>query len=78
MSDQKKNITNADKHTNAYKVSLSTRLERTPFCCPVCGGNGLKDRGFYATTTGQWSSSAIEFIACKTCGGTGIVWSVSG
>jgi hypothetical protein len=56
------------------QANLSDGSARTPFCCPVCGGNGVKDEGFYLTTTGQWSSTSIRYVLCKTCGGTGMVW----
>lgn len=58
-------------------ISLSHigRMPQAPFCCPVCGGNGLRPAGFYSQTTGTWSaSSAAEMEQCRSCDGTGIVW----
>ena len=46
-----------------------------PHICPVCKGNGLVPNGFYAQTGGVWSSTSTEPEKCRTCDGTGIVWS---
>ena len=41
--------------------------------CPICGGRGFVSRGFYSTTTGQWSSSSAGAMeTCRTCHGTGV------
>ena len=40
--------------------------------CPVCGGNGIVDEGFYRQTSGQWTSAGGTEI-CRSCGGTGWV-----
>ncbi len=46
----------------------------TPHRCPICGGSGIVESGFYQQTGGQWTSAGgIE--TCKTCNGQGIVWS---
>jgi|GEM_PF-6278022 len=40
--------------------------------CPVCGGNGLVDEGFYRQTSGQWTSAGgVE--TCRSCNGKGWV-----
>lgn len=46
----------------------------SPFCCPICKGNGLVQEGFYRQVSGRWDSSKIEFENCRSCNGTGIVW----
>lgn len=46
-----------------------------PFVCPICGGNGLVTNGFYNQTSGYWSTTCIIPETCRTCNGTGIVWS---
>ena len=46
----------------------------TPHRCPVCGGSGLVDNGFYDQTSGTWTTSDNTPETCKSCGGTGIVW----
>jgi len=43
-----------------------------PFKCPVCGGRGKVGCNFY-TNGGCGTSSCDE--TCRSCGGTGIVWS---
>ena len=47
----------------------------TPHRCPICGGNGLVDNGFYNQTSGSWSSTGTIPETCRTCNGEGIVWS---
>jgi len=40
--------------------------------CPVCGGNGIVDLGFYTQTSGYWTSvGGTE--TCRSCGGQGYV-----
>lgn len=55
-------------------VPAIATTEPTPHVCPVCGGNGLRPQGFYDQVSGMWSSSGIVFDMCRTCKGTGIVW----
>ncbi len=45
-----------------------------PYRCPVCGGNGLVDNGFYMQTTGQRMTANAVPEMCRSCQGTGIVW----
>jgi len=40
--------------------------------CPVCGGNGIVDEGFYRQTSGQWTSTGGT-ETCRSCGGKGWV-----
>jgi len=51
-----------------------TPIGKYPYCCPVCGGNGLVPNGFYSQTGGQWSTSNFSPETCRSCDGTGIVW----
>jgi len=46
----------------------------TPYCCPVCRGNGLVPNGFYRQTSGDWATDSIVPETCRSCKGTGIVW----
>lgn len=57
-----------------YKII--TEVSSVPFVCPVCTGNGLVPNGFYlrAGTQGG-STSSLEPETCRSCNGTGIVWS---
>jgi len=48
--------------------------QKIPYCCPVCGGNGLVPHGFYNQTGGQWITSSFSPETCRSCNGTGIVW----
>ena len=48
--------------------------QKLPYCCPVCGGNGLVANGFYTQASGHWSSSDATPEMCRSCNGTGIVW----
>ena len=45
---------------------------RTPFKCPVCGGNGLVPNGFYDMF--PQSTTYITPETCRTCNGSGIIW----
>ena len=45
-----------------------------PHRCPVCNGNGSVPNGFYAQTSGHWSTTSTAPETCRSCGGTGIVW----
>lgn len=38
--------------------------------CPVCGGNGIVDEGFYRQTSGQWTSAGGT-ETCRSCYGKG-------
>ena len=40
--------------------------------CPVCGGNGIKDKGFYNQTSGLWTSSGGT-ETCRSCNGKGYI-----
>ena len=51
-----------------------TPTSNLPYCCPVCGGNGLVANGFYTQVSGHWSSSDATPEMCRSCNGTGIVW----
>jgi len=56
--------------------AVSTPLGKTqPHRCPVCGGNGLVANGFYSSTSGRWSTTDATPETCRTCMGTGMVWS---
>lgn len=41
--------------------------------CPVCGGTGFVNAGFYTTTTGRWSTSSLLQEVCRSCMGHGYV-----
>ena len=47
---------------------------KTPHRCPICGGTGQVQAGFYNQFGGQWSTTSIAPETCRTCHGTGIVW----
>ena len=46
-------------------------------CCPVCGGNGLVPNGFYNTLSGIGSTTSTTPETCRSCNGTGVVWSIN-
>lgn len=39
--------------------------------CPVCSGNGLVPCGFYAQTSGMWSTGGGHSEECRSCKGKG-------
>ena len=47
---------------------------KTPHRCPVCLGNGRQNAGFYEQVGGYWTSTASNFVDCRSCAGTGVVW----
>lgn len=48
--------------------------ESKPYRCPVCNGNGIVPCGFYSQTSGVWSTTSVMPETCRSCNGTGIVW----
>jgi hypothetical protein len=44
-----------------------------PYCCPICNGVCTLPYNFYGCDYPNISTSSVE---CKTCNGTGLVWSV--
>jgi rRNA maturation protein Nop10 len=41
--------------------------------CPVCGGNGKVQGGFYDQVGGSWTGGDTQFETCRSCGGCGYV-----
>lgn len=57
-------------------INMESFIQKTviPYRCPVCGGNGLVQSGFYSSATGYWtSSSASTTETCRSCFGKGYV-----
>ncbi len=53
----------------------SQPLEKTPHKCPICDGKGTVPNGFYNSTNNTYSTNSTATETCKTCHGSGIVWS---
>jgi DnaJ-class molecular chaperone len=52
-----------------YKVKI-------PHTCPVCKGHQSVPNGFYRTIgSNNWSTGSTLPETCRTCNGTGVVWS---
>ncbi len=50
-------------------------IQKTPFKCPVCDGQGTVSRPPHiAGDVNAWVSSDVEFYDYPACDGTGIVW----
>ena len=65
---EKKVIKSSGSSASSYSTALA------PYRCPICGGNGIVLGGFYNQTSGAWvSTNPTE--ECRSCGGTGILWS---
>jgi len=48
---------------------------KKPYRCPVCGGKGVVENGFYTTAQENgWTTTSSIPETCKSCGGTGIIW----
>jgi hypothetical protein len=43
-------------------------------CCPVCRGSRAVPNGFYAQTSGSWTTNSSTSEPCKTCSATGVVF----
>ena len=43
-----------------------------PYMCPVCGGRGIVQNGFYMIYVDTTYSSTAE--QCRTCNGRGVIW----
>jgi hypothetical protein len=56
-----------------FNITLSEH-NKVPYCCPVCGGNGMVAGGFYNQIGGVWSTGGTATETCRACSGTGIVW----
>ena len=61
-------------HRLVLDTAVTGGASLRPYVCPVCGGNGLVAQGFYAQTSGQWTSTSTAPITCRSCQGTGVVW----
>lgn len=46
--------------------------EQRPYCCPVCGGRGIVQGGFY--NLGGVAGGTLEYEECRSCGGKGYIW----
>lgn len=46
---------------------------KTVHCCPVCGGNGQVDNGFYNHTGNTWVTSTTAPEQCRSCCGKGYI-----
>lgn len=58
---------------NCHPVRLT--FKRKPYKCPVCSGKGLVPNGFYSCTGNTIISTSTTPEQCKSCKGTGVVWS---
>ena len=50
-------------------------FERKPYRCPVCSGKGLVPNSFYSCIGNTIISTSTAPEQCKSCKGTGVVWS---
>lgn len=48
--------------------------ESKPYICPVCYGRGQVPSSFYNPRVKETTANS-DYQKCKSCGGTGIVWS---
>lgn len=46
---------------------------QTPHCCPVCGGRGTVQPGFYSPF-GLMGNLDITPEPCRSCNGSGVLW----
>lgn len=47
--------------------------EKQAVRCPICGGNGLVDNGFYNQVGGSWTTSSNMPERCRSCNGKGYI-----
>jgi len=56
------------------KNTYTYEYKKQPYACPVCQGRGTVRCGFY--THGEYfASSNTAPEVCKSCKGSGIIWS---
>lgn len=53
-------------------VFLGDNEETKPYRCPVCGGRGIVQNGFYNMCADSTTLSNGE--TCRSCGGKGVIW----
>ena len=53
-------------------VFLGDNEETKPYRCPVCGGRGIVQNGFYNMCADSTTLSNGE--TCRSCGGNGVIW----
>ena len=76
MTVLEKIVINCLKEIKKIRTRNKASNSCMPFMCPVCVGNCIQPAGFYLSTTGQWSeSTSANNVPCKSCKGTGVVWS---
>ena len=77
--DLQRQLETAQASVRDYMAKYSGILEALrvsqaePKRCPVCGGTGRVQEGFYSSTTGSWSSNATGSEQCQSCSGAGYV-----
>jgi len=55
-----------------------TSFQSVPHRCPVCNGTGKVPNTFYTEYFTPGASLVLGLTPCRSCAGTGIVWSASG
>jgi len=66
------NTTDKEEY-NQLKDKITKALENNISICPICNGNGLVPNGFYAQTSGRWSTSSTSAEQCQSCNGCGYI-----
>ena len=57
-------------YNRLMEMEENKRNGATPHKCPICGGRGFVQGGFYGANPESFTSSET----CRACGGRGIIW----
>jgi hypothetical protein len=76
LESMPKTIT-SEGHCPAVTSVWTSPVSQIPHRCPVCEGRGIVPHGFYVSPSNQqtYLSSSAAPEVCKSCAGTGVIFS---
>lgn len=63
----------ADSIDGNPQYSVTYVPDKKPYCCVVCGGNGLVPKGFYQIVTSAEAGYEMGTEMCRSCNGRGVI-----
>jgi DnaJ-class molecular chaperone len=67
--------TELDAAIRKYLEEPAPSGRREPYSCPVCGGKGAVQPGFYSLF-GWLGTTVAPPETCRSCDGSGVIWSI--